>query len=395
MEEELEIQKLNIFPDSRSSGLFLNIAPNNFLLIGGGSRDKSFDDIWQLTLLNSQSNDYSIDDLKKICKKPNWKKLSFDISNNLFNARFGHSGVSFKNEDENLLNLYIHGGQNHFTNSFYSDFFSLKFKNFENINSLSYEQNINSKLTINIDYFSNADDNSSYDRKTYNCIEFKNEIKFPVDINKTPCERNSHTMVLNYNTKKCLYIYGGGNSTGLLNDLWEFSLDTGLFKKILIDANRIAPREMHGMIYYKDHLYIFGGRLYDSIDKNMFRINLTNLKIESDFTNLPCSLCSFSYSLYKNYLIIYGGTDGINFLNNLYIYNLNNNKWAKSKLYNGKNGIDFSVDGKIGSHMSIDEESDLLVIFGGSSIHQDTKDTCIISISELLNENNLIQVLNN
>lgn len=379
-----DIKNSNLYPDSRSSGLLLNIAQNNFILIGGGSREKAFDDIWLLTinknLTDNQINNPNDDQIIKI-----WKKLSMGKnSENSFKARFGHTGIIQKNEIDNSISLFIHGGQNHFTSAFYLDFLSIKFQNSENLNESDRKESnmilqINNKNTI----------------KNYECVEFKNYIKFPVDINKTPCERNSHAMSLNNPTKKSLFIFGGGNGSGLLNDLWEFNIENETFKKVLIDGNKIPPREMHGMINYKDNLYIFGGRLYDSIDNKIYKINLNNLNIDSEFTNLPCCLCSFSYGVYKNYLIIYGGTDGISFLNSLYIYNLNNNKWAQSKLNLSKYEKESLVEGKIGSHMSIDEESDLLVIFGGSSIHQDSNETIVISISELLHENNLVQVLNN
>ncbi len=384
MVDNNEIKNINVFPDPRSSGLLLNIAPFYFLLIGGGSREKVYDDVWLLNInkniIKIQNTNGSEEQKLKV-----WKKLSNEnFSENLFKARFGHCGIISRNDLENSFNLFIHGGQNHFTSSFYLDFFSIKFQYLENSNNFFEKVN---------DFVLQINTNDGI--KNYDCMEYKNFIKFPVDINKSPCERNSHAIAINNITKKSIFIFGGGNGSGLLNDLWEFSLENENFIKFSIDSDKIPSREMHGMIYYKDNLYIFGGRLYDSIDNKMYKINLNSKKIECDFTTLPCALCSFSYEVYKNYLIIYGGTDGISFFNTLYIYNLKNNKWAKSKLNLCKYDREKLIEGKIGSHMSIDEESGILIIFGGSSIHQDSNETYVVSISELINENNLIQVLNN
>lgn len=367
--------KNNEIPDSRSSGLLLNIFSNNFLLIGGGSREKAFEDIWQL---KSNVMHTANDEPKSIVSNKlfSWKKISAQNNNeNSFTERFGHCGVVIRNDKEDYVQIYIHGGQNHFKSAFYLDFFLIKIRKDEDITK--------NNLTA-------TDKTSHFNNLQF--IEFKNLIKYPVDIYNTPCERNSHTMCFDNTNKQFIYIFGGGNNLGLLNDLWAYDLKKEKFNLVALEANIIPAREMHGLIEYKDHLYILGGRLYDSIDNKIYKINLTTLKIDSDFTKLPTALCSFAYCLYKNYVIIYGGTDGVSFLNSITIYNLNNNKWAKSKLSFDIKGQEVKLDGKIGSHMSIDEENDSLIIFGGSSIHEDSNETQIFSLSALLNENNLIKI---
>ena len=376
----VENSNINNTPDQRSSGLFLNMGYKNFILIGGGNREKAFSDIWQLNLNSSDNQNKTLDFLQK-----KWEKFTF--TNNemeILKPRFGHTGIVHKAKLDNSLNLYIHGGQNHFSGSFYSDFFLVKFKEEDELNKS--QENV-----FRIKNFGKNSNNSIYS-KNFIFSEIKNLIKYPIDIINTPCERNSHT--LSFDNKNSLYIFGGGNGSGLLNDLWEFNIEKEKFSQILFEKNKIKPREMHGMVYYKDHLYIFGGRLYESIDNKIYKINLINLNVETDFTTLPCPLCSFSYVLYKNYIIIFGGTDGINFLNNIFIYNLNNNKWAKSKINLFDKDKENGLEGRIGSHMAIDEETDTLVIFGGSGIHQDSNEIFMVYIQELLNENNLIQVSN-
>lgn len=398
MEDNSNLSSNISLPEPRSSGLFINLNGCNFILIGGGNREKAFNELWQL---NCESN--QIDSQVLL-----WHKLNMDKNIEAkLRPRFGHCGIIHKKENEDEFSIYIHGGQNHFlTGTFYLDFFQLKFnKNQENIITMEdpksqalNELKANSKQISNCNSKSNSNINSKNNpnaMKIYTCYEIQNLIKFPVDIVKTPCERNSHTMA--FDQKDSLYIFGGGNSSGLLSDLWKYSIENNLFSKIDFDETKIPPREMHGMIYYKDFLYIFGGRLYDAIDKKVYRINLNTSHIDSDFTTLPMPLCSFSYALYKNYLVIYGGTDGINFLSTIYIYNINNNKWAKSKLKLSKSSDKeaYLSEGKIGSHMAIDEENEIVLIFGGSSIQQDSNAFISLSLKDLLNENNLTPVLFN
>ena len=52
----------------------------------------------------------------------------------ILKPRFGHTGIVHKAKLDNSLNLYIHGGQNHFSGSFYSDFFLVKFKEEDELN---------------------------------------------------------------------------------------------------------------------------------------------------------------------------------------------------------------------------------------------------------------------
>jgi hypothetical protein len=180
--------------------------------------------------------------------------------------------------------------------------------------------------------------------------------------------------------------------------LWQFNPESLKWSKNEYLGVEIAPREMHGVIFYttkskEDYLYIFGGRLYESIDNKIYRINLSTLKSEC-LGHMPTPLCSFSYLRHKHFIIIYGGTDGVTFINDIIIYNLISQKWAKSKIQinsdfinNDPNFIGFL--GRIGSMMALDPVTENLVIFGGSSIHKDNNFTFVVNLKELLDDNNL------
>lgn len=306
-------------PSARSAGVFINITKDTFILFGGGNREETFNDSWVLKIVDNESN---------------WEKLSLS---KYIQPRFGSSGSTCGNK------IYIHGGQNYLESKFYGDLIEIQMKE--------------------------------------KCLEvIKNHTIYPIDETKTPLERNSHSISFKDNI---LYLFGGGTSSGLLNDLWSFNIETNTWTKYNITG--ISEREMHGMVIYNNNIYIFGGRLYEQIDNNLYRINLENFNCEK-LCQLPTNMCSFAYTLFKNYIIIYGGTDGNVFLKDIILYNINNNKWARSKL-SPKLEIP-ELGGKISSMMTCDETN--LIIFGGSYILKDSSELVIISLKDLLNENNLI-----
>jgi len=78
----------------------------------------------------------------------------------------------------------------------------------------------------------------------------------------SPKERNSHSFVRDSKNKK-IYLFGGANNDGPLNDLYEFDEET--FSWTYISTTGICPPvlEMHtGHLWYdkgRAKLLIFGG----------------------------------------------------------------------------------------------------------------------------------------
>ena len=89
-------------PNARANGVLIEYDPNKniYLLIGGSDRNQGYNDAW-LLLLNEKK----------------WEKLSIPELNNIYTPRSGVAFSLIKNND-NILSLYIHGGQNYFTQKF-------------------------------------------------------------------------------------------------------------------------------------------------------------------------------------------------------------------------------------------------------------------------------------
>lgn len=83
------------------------------------------------------------------------------------------------------------------------------------------------------------------------------EIKSPT----YPCIRASHSTAV-YNGK--CYIFGGqDDDNNKLNDLWELSLDTGMYRSMSVPEGSVDPvaRSGHSANIYNGQMYIFGGIL--------------------------------------------------------------------------------------------------------------------------------------
>jgi N-acetylneuraminic acid mutarotase len=324
----------NKSPSERSAGNLIKLKDNSFFLFGGGSREETFRDTWILKVNND--------------KEYTWQEVSL---NKYIEPRFGSISACL-NES-----IYIHGGQNYLEHKVYGDLHQIRL----NDSKLEY---------------------------------VKNHTIYPINIDATPIERNSHAIC--HDDEK-LYLFGGGNSKGLLDDLWSFDISTNKWARHEIKGKQIAHREMHGMVFYKDtkldksFIFIFGGRLYEGIDNNMYKIDLNDYSCEVVKT-MPFPLCSFSFCLYDHFIFIYGGTDGNKFTNDIIIYNITNQKWAQCKFKPRTDVKD--LGGRISSMMAVNEGKDYIVIFGGSFILKDSNDLEILSIKELLDSNNLMTINN-
>jgi hypothetical protein len=219
----------------------------------------------------------------------------------------------------------------------------------------------------------------------------ENKTSFPLDINKNPCERNSHKMVRENNK---IYIFGGGTKDKLLNDLWVYDTEKNSYELLIIKEmdNIIEPRELFGMCYHEDKLIIFGGRLMNGFDRNSYIIDLKNKTCKLG-NKMPFPLCSFSYIkvkyLNEYYIIIYGGTDGNNFSNNFIVYDFKSENFKKSKYIINKDLINYNPNfsvflGRISTMMEFDEKNAHIILYGGSACDKEWDIINYVPIKDIL-----------
>lgn len=95
-------------------------------------------------------------------------------------------------------------------------------------------------------------------KKNGNTIEWK---LVEITSKERPCIRASHSSVVYINK---MYLFGGqDDDNNKLNDLWEFDLDSGVYKEIQLPADSVQPvaRSGHSSNIYNGQMYIFGGIL--------------------------------------------------------------------------------------------------------------------------------------
>ena len=90
----------------------------------------------------------------------------------------------------------------------------------------------------------------------------KREIPLPKSDGKLrPDKRIGARMVYN-NNNRCLYLQGGIDlQNEPLNDMWCFSLDSGLWSEVEQNGPRPAPRSGHSLTFCDDKIILFGGLL--------------------------------------------------------------------------------------------------------------------------------------
>ncbi len=267
--------------------------------------------------------------------------MKSEESSNYITPRFGCAMAFIKDK------IYIHGGQD-LNQSFYADLFEIELiKNKEN---------------------------------EFDSVKFiQNHVKYPISTNKIPCERNSHSI---FNIENDIFIYSGGNSNGLIGDLWMYSHDG--FKSI---KGSYTGSEMSGIAFFKNKIYVFGGR---EIEKISDKIRIYNYDKDnySTTTNqnlaMPFSISSYAYCVHKEFIIIYGGIEDDNFSNHLKIFNMDLHKWY---FYNKQINIESSI-----CPMMVNNDK-YIIIFGGSSIQSETNQITILNINDILNSNNLVEII--
>ena len=329
-------------PSARANGILIeyNKDKNIYLLIGGSDRNQGYNDAW-LLLINDKK----------------WEKLNIPKLKENFSARSGVAYSLIENNDNSLI-LYIHGGQDFFTQTFYSNMILLR------IDKTNIEKSTLENLTV-----------------------------LPLDLSKNPCERNSHCMVKDEMCNK-LYIFGGGTKEKLLNDLWTYDYVLKKYELLEIkDIDKvIEPRELFGMCLHENNLIIFGGRLMDGIDKNSYIIDLKNKTCKVG-SKMPFALCAFSFAKikYENqyYIIIYGGTDGNMFSNNFVVYNFSESSFKKSKHIINKelvnNDPNLSVFlGRISTMMAYDEKNNNIILYGGSACDKEWNVINSVPVKDIL-----------
>ncbi|OQS02125.1 hypothetical protein THRCLA_05483 [Thraustotheca clavata] len=173
--------------------------------------------------------------------------------------------------------------------------------------------------------------------------------------------RTGHTVVAYGST---LYVFGGTDRRRRQQDLFQFDIESCMWSQV--DANGTLPPRRSGAlgVVHENNMYIFGG--YDGRDGNYFN-DLFFFNFETRRWNempnqsivRPESRTDHIMVLHESHIYIFGGYNGSSRFNNMYRYELENKLWRKM---NAQGQI---PSGRFGHSGAVHDASKRLIIFGG------------------------------
>lgn len=195
-----------------------------------------------------------------------------------------------------------------------------------------------------------------------------------LETKNTPEVRGSHA-ACTFESQNQLYIFGGANTSGPLNDLHKLDIETLTWTKIDLPEG-VEPREMHSMHLIQDkYLLITGGRNRDRSLNYISRFDLEKNFWEEIFFTLDRTLCSHVGFCRKDMFYLAGGMDNFGFSNAFLKINFEKKSIEIKELSKFEGLVkEFSPMqiGTIGASCCYDEGEDRLVLFGGSKYENET-----------------------
>lgn len=178
--------------------------------------------------------------------------------------------------------------------------------------------------------------------------------------------RKGHTACL-YERNQII-IFGGSDSDGVRKDIGILTLNDrdgyrGKWEKMK-NIGQSIHRVNHTACIYGDNLFVFGGKdQHEKLPKSTFiALNLADNKNGWQTCDMagymPGKRWGHSSEMVNNQLVIYGGHDDKQFLNDLWIYNFENSLWNQITSPNGQ-----IPEGRRGA--SLDYSDGKLYLFGG------------------------------
>jgi len=115
-----------------------------------------------------------------------------------------------------------------------------------------------------------------------------------------------------------LWIFGGTNDDGILNDLYTFDIKNNIWKKVVNTKGDIPPHHGHTATFYHKEgdfpkMIIFGGGRWNNNERvymnQIYSYDFINNSWECVLAqgSIPCGRSFHSSVLYQNSLIIFGG----------------------------------------------------------------------------------------
>ena len=219
--------------------------------------------------------------------------------------------------------------------------------------------------------------NYSNDTYIYN-IMTKIWMKLGINSNMNlPSERAAHAAAVNDNMQ--MVIYGGSNSSGLVDDkLWMLHLseqNEGIWSEVRVVGSTPGPRYGHSLIFLNPYFVLFGGNFNPNLTNEVWIINTKSNQIQWENVNVgepqpcprlyhTCGICPSGNC--SGMMIIFGGRDSnekpLNDIWGLTKHRDGNWTWSKAELKDG-------YEMKPRYNHSMVFYNGLMIVLGGRGFH--------------------------
>ncbi|KAF0465446.1 galactose oxidase [Gigaspora margarita] len=166
------------------------------------------------------------------------------------------------------------------------------------------------------------------------------------------CRAHSSTLV-----DKKLFIFGGGDGPEYFNDLYVFDTDTLTWTKPKTTGNIPSRRRAHTTAYYNNCIYVFGGGDGVRALNDVYKLNISDMnnlvweKLETT-GRPPISRGYHTSNLVGNKLVVYGGSDGHECFDDVFMLDLERNNWIKVNIANSRQRLSHTAT-QVGSYLFI------------------------------------------
>ncbi|CAG8815299.1 17510_t:CDS:2, partial [Racocetra persica] len=177
---------------------------------------------------------------------------------------------------------------------------------------------------------------------------------------------------------KKLFIFGGGDGPEYFNDLYVFDTDTLTWSKPKTTGNIPSRRRAHTTAYYNNCIYVFGGGDGVRALNDVYKLDISDMnnlvwqKLETT-GRPPISRGYHTSNLVGNKLVVYGGSDGHECFDDVFMLDLVTMQWEVRKVYG-------TPPSGRGYHTTVLYDSRLFV-FGGYDGHSVFDDVYVLDLS--------------
>jgi len=163
--------------------------------------------------------------------------------------------------------------------------------------------------------------------------------KLDLGIERSPTMR-SNVCVCTTPKNSEMYLFGGRSSGGTNNHLYRMSdeIKTSGWRELKYQGSPPAPRKSSSMAYCAKKLWVFGGNTGWVLKKDLWSFDLELMAWQKERLNSSSSVPRardrhvIIADTKNNRLILFGGHDGNNYLNDLWEYDIESRSWMEIKL---------------------------------------------------------------